>query len=102
MRWFACLLLTSAFVFGQQTSPAELARRAVEEHKRGDLAAAVRDYSELLKGRPELTKVRTNLATALTDLGRIDDAISVLEAAPPKERAGTDIRRGLALAYYSR
>jgi len=99
MRWLGCLLFL-AWAIHAQESTAELARRAVAEHKSGDLAAAIRDYRVLLKGHPEYTKVRTNLASALTDLNRLDEAIAVLEAAPARERTDPEIQRGLALAYY--
>src|SRR5690348_3491693 len=102
MRWIGCLLLFATTVCAQQAATAELARRAVDAHKRGDLAAAVRDYRELLDGQPQLTKVRTNLAAALSDMGRLDDAIQVLEATPADQRATEDIRRALALAYYQK
>jgi tetratricopeptide (TPR) repeat protein len=102
MRWLGYLLLLPLSVCAQQSGSAELARRAVEAHKRGDLPAAVRDYRKLLDGDAHLSKVRTNLAAALADMNRLDDAIQVLEATPADQRSIPDIERALALAYYQK
>lgn len=102
MRCLGCLVFLTVAICAQQPGPAEIARRAVEAHKRGDLPAAVRDYRQLLQTQPELTKVRINLAAALAQLGQFDDAIAALEAAPAPERSKPDIRRSLALAYYQK
>ncbi len=94
------LLPVAILLAAQDPNPSELARRAVEEQRRGDLTAAVRDYRRLLALRPDAIRVRTNLAVALTGLEQFDEAIQVLESAPPSDRQTPEIRRMLALAYH--
>ena len=48
MRWLSLALLFSPGIYAQQDSTAELARHAVEAHKRGDLPSAVNDYRKLV------------------------------------------------------
>ncbi len=50
----------------------------------------------MLAKRPDLTEARIRLAATLTEMGRLDDAVSVLE--PASGQPG--VRRNLAVAYY--
>ena len=80
----------------QQSGIDDLWRRATAAHQRRDFAEAVKDYRLVLEQRPDLTEARINLAAVLTETGRLDDAISVLEPAVDKPK----VRRNLALVYY--
>ncbi|HVX65947.1 MAG TPA: tetratricopeptide repeat protein [Bryobacteraceae bacterium] len=100
MRASAVLLLAAASILAQNPPANALLRRALEAHQRGDLAGAIRDYRQVLEANPGLTQVRLNLGAALGDLGRLDEAITVFEAAPAADRGNPDLLRSLALAYY--
>lgn len=101
MRAAGCLvLLLCGSAFAQQTSGNETLKRAVAAHQRGDLTHAVEDYRAVLEMHPEWTKVRVNLAAALGEAGRLDEAITVLDAAPARDRGDAAVLQGLALAQY--
>ena len=96
MRWPACLLLGFWVAAAQQSDTAEVLRRALAAQQRRDFVEAIKDFRLVLEKRPDLTEVRLHLAAALTEMGRLDEAISVLEPASGKP----GVRRNLAIAYY--
>src|SRR3954453_18081496 len=98
MRRLACLLLCFWNAAAQQSDTAETMRRAIEAQQRRDFAEAVKDFRLVLEKRPDLTEARVHLAAPLTKIGRLDEAISVLEPASGKP----GVRRNLAIAYYRR
>lgn len=100
MRSAALLLLSFLCALAQQPDAGDLLRRAVAAHQRHDFARAIADYRLVLDKHPELTSVRVNLAAALVDTGKLDDAIAVLGAVPGPDRASAPVLQGLALAYY--
>jgi tetratricopeptide (TPR) repeat protein len=73
---------------------------ALAAHEQRRFVQAAADYRLVLEKRPDLTQARLNLAAALGELGPLDDAIAVLEAAPARDRAKPEVQKNLALAYY--
>src|SRR5690242_7273897 len=102
MRWLSCVLVVSLCLSAQTPDTAILVRDAVAAHKRGDFETAISKYQQLLRIQPSLVKIRTNLAAALAQTGRLDDAIQVLKEAPAADRDNPAIWRSLALAYYQK
>jgi tetratricopeptide (TPR) repeat protein len=100
MRPVACLALFVSGALAQSDDPSELLRKGIAAQERGQFAAAVEAYQQVLEKRSDLTQARVNLAAALAEMGRLDETISVLEAAPPRDREKAEVRRNLALAYY--
>lgn len=96
MRLAGPLLLCIWTAAAQQSSVDDLWRRAEAAHQRRDFVEAVKDYSLVIEKRPDLTEARINLAAVLTEIGRLDDAISTLE--PAADKPG--VRRNMALVYY--
>jgi Flp pilus assembly protein TadD len=71
----AILILLFCSLCGAQTLPARtLLQQGDEAQRRGDLASAVRDYQGALSLSPNLLAARINLAGALMQLGRLDEA----------------------------
>jgi tetratricopeptide (TPR) repeat protein len=97
---YAFLFASAAFAAGQTTS--DLLQQAISAHQKGDLASAARDYRLVLERRPRSVQVRINLGAALAGLGELDQAISVLSAAPDGDRDNPEIRLNLALAYHGK
>jgi tetratricopeptide (TPR) repeat protein len=101
-RLFLFLLLYASFALAQQRQPDRLLSSAIEAQQRGDLPAAIRDYEELLKLKPNMVDVRVNLGAALADSGRFDDAIAQYRLALPDVPDKDPIRLNLGLAYYKK
>ncbi len=97
---FILLLVSASLAIGQQSGPREIFDRAIQDQQRGDYAAAIRDYEEVLKLAPDELAARANLAVALAHEGDYQEAITqyrtVLAAAPRDPGLLTD----LGLAYY--
>ncbi len=83
-------------------TPEQLFRDAVAAQSRGDDAAAVQKYRELLKLQPDVIEARANLGAALARLGRLDEAIEQYRAALARSPANSALRLNLALAYYKK
>src|SRR3954453_2184715 len=98
MRLAAPLVFCLWSAVAQQSNVDEIWRKAVAAHQRRDFAEAIKDYRLVLDQRPDLTEARINLAGVLTETGRVDEAIAVLQPASGK----ANVRRNLALAYYRR
>jgi len=92
-------VLAACCAAGQAPAPASL-KEALAAHERGDLPRAAALYRQALDVNPGLLQARINLGAALAQMGRIDDAIAVLEAAPAPARNDPSLRKNLALAYY--
>jgi tetratricopeptide (TPR) repeat protein len=60
--------------------------------QRGDLSAAVEEFSQAVRLRPDLAGAQRNLANALVAQGRVRDAISQLEQALSATRGDSSIR----------
>lgn len=82
-------------------SPEQLFRDAVAAQQRGDDLTAIRLYGELLKARPDVLEVRTNLGAALARAGRLDEAIEQYRAVLARQD-NPGLRLNLALAYYKK
>ncbi len=103
MRLALCILLLCApGAFAQNSGTGQTLQRALAAHQRRDFAEAIKAYREVLAARPALTEARLNLAAALGELKRFDEAIAVLESAPPADRGKLEIEQNLALAYYGK
>lgn len=76
MRGLACLLLAAALGFAQNPTAEQIFNDALAAQRRGDFTAAVNDYERVLKLAPRLLPARANLAAALLQLGRVDEAIA--------------------------
>jgi tetratricopeptide (TPR) repeat protein len=100
-RW-ACALTVSLgtmCVLAQAADPQRLFQAAMAAQQRGDDAAAVRGYRELLRLHPEATEARVNLGAALADQKHFSEAIEqyrIVLAADPTNRMA---RMNMALAY---
>src|SRR5947209_6923456 len=92
-------VLAACCAAGQGPAPAPL-NEALAAHQRGDLPRAVALYRQALDAHPGLLQARINLGAALAQMGRVDDAIAVLDGAPAQARNDPSLRKNLALAYY--
>ncbi len=95
-------VLVSTVLLAQQPTPEEIFRDAIAAQQRGDDAAAIAKYQELIKLRPEVVEVRANLGAALAHAGRYDEAIEQYERALSKLPENRGLRLNLALAYYKK
>ncbi|HEX3681682.1 MAG TPA: tetratricopeptide repeat protein [Bryobacteraceae bacterium] len=102
MRVVVCALVISCCALAQEANVERLFKSAVEAQQRGDLAAAIREYQQLLQVRPDALDARVNLAVALVRLGRFDEAIDEYRLALTIQPGNTAVRRNLALAYYKK
>ncbi|HXG65353.1 MAG TPA: tetratricopeptide repeat protein [Blastocatellia bacterium] len=74
--------------------------RAVELHKTGDVAGAIREYQAILAQHPGRVDVRSNLGAAYAQLGRYEEAIAEYKRALAADSRNASIRFNLALAFY--
>lgn len=102
MRFLLGVLLMCASVAAQTPKPEQLFREAVAAQQRGDLAAAVSRYQQLIRIQPDVLEVRANLGAALAGLGRFDEAIEQYRAALARDAGNFALRMNLALAYYKK
>src|SRR5215471_10309953 len=99
----AIMLIAAAYAgLAQAPTPEQLFREAVAAQQRGDDAAAVQKYQELLKVRPDVVEARANLGAAFAKLGRFDEAIEQYRTALDKNEGNAPLRLNLALAYYKK
>lgn len=99
MRLIVVLLLTG-IASGQTSDPDRLLQLATQEQQRGDNAAAIRDYREVLRMQPDLAAAKINLGAALSDTGRYDDAIAEFLSVLPDLKDKKPVLMNIALAYY--
>jgi predicted Zn-dependent protease len=92
VRAFAVMLLTCSLL-AQTESPEQRFQKAVITQQRGDNAAALEIYRQLLQEHPKVIVVRVNLASALVALGRFDEAIEQYRAVRVMDRKRTDPAR---------
>ena len=95
-------VLVSSIAFAQSGTIEEQFRNAVTAQERGDFAAAVREYRELLRANPNLVDARANLAASLVHLGQFDEAVAEYRTALKQDPTNKDIRLNLALAFYKK
>ncbi len=95
-------VLVSSIVFAQTANVEQQFRNAVEAQQRGDFAAAVREYRDLLRTNPDLVDARANLAASLVHLGQFDEAVAQYRTALKQDPTNYDIRLNLALAFYKK
>jgi tetratricopeptide (TPR) repeat protein len=94
-------LIAFGIAQAQSSNPRQLFQEALAAQQRGDDAAAILKYKEILKLYPDSIEVRANLGAALAKLDRYDEAIEQYRAAlAKKENPG--LRLNLALAYYKK
>jgi tetratricopeptide (TPR) repeat protein len=74
MRTALLVLIFSSLCGAQTLSTRTLLQQGDEAEQRGDFASAVSDYLQALKLTPSLLAARINLANALMQLGRLDEA----------------------------
>jgi tetratricopeptide (TPR) repeat protein len=96
----AMIVISKAWA--QAPGPVQLFQEAVAAQRRGDDAAAVRDYQELIEKHQDAPQVRANLGAALVHLGRFDEAIEQYRIALSKEPGNAQLGFNLALAYYKK
>jgi tetratricopeptide (TPR) repeat protein len=101
LRWMGVLALIAGTspALAQAADPQQLFQEAVAAQQRGDSAAAVRDYRELLRLHPESVAARVNLAATLADLGRFGEAIEQCRIVLATDSSNRMARIDLALAY---
>ena len=100
-RWVGALtmILWTGRILAQGTDLQRLFQEAVAAQQRGDDAAAVRDYRELLRIHPDATAVRVNLGATLADLKRFSEAIEQYRVVLTSDPSNRMARTNLALAY---
>ncbi len=99
----SCVLLAFASVaWAQQLSPDQLLSRAIAEQERGEIQAAIRDYREVLKLRPDAAGAKVNLGAALARIGQFDEAIAMYQSALPSLTVKNPVLLNLGLAYYKK
>jgi len=72
---------------------------AIDEHRRGDVAAASAKYGELVAARPEHWDAVYLHGTALLQLGRLQEAIDVFERVAAARPDVPDLHNNLGVAY---
>src|SRR6202049_1696488 len=102
MRSPRVAILVCLFTRGQAPNAEEIFREAMAAQQRGDDAAAIAKYQELIQLRPEVVEVRANLGAALAHAGRYDEAIEQYQVALQKLPDNRALRLNLALAYYKK
>jgi tetratricopeptide (TPR) repeat protein len=102
MRSIALAILIGSVALAQAPDAEQIFRDAVAAQKRGDDAAAIAKYRELLKLRPDAAQVRANLGAALAHAGQYEEAIEQYRAALAKLPDNRPLRLNLALAYYKK
>jgi predicted Zn-dependent protease len=84
----------------QSASADQRLDRAVELHRAGDVAGAIREYQAILALSPGRGDVRSNLGAAYAQAGRYAEAVGEYKQALAADRGNTAIRFNLALAFY--
>ncbi len=102
MRFALSLLFTAMLLAAQtpSTSPETLFQEAVAAQKRGDDAAAIRNYQALEKLQPAVMEVHANLGVVLAHAGRYADAIHEYQVALKLNPASEPVKFNLGLAFY--
>ncbi|MGA3189414.1 MAG: tetratricopeptide repeat protein [Bryobacteraceae bacterium] len=98
--WPAIVFCCAALA--QAPTPEQIFHDAIAAQQRGDDAAAIAKYQQLVKLRPEVMEVRANLGAALAHAGRYDEAIEQYRVALAKLPNNKGLRLNLALAYYKK
>jgi len=91
-----------AFCLGSANAQSipELLHRAVAAQQSGDLTTAIRLYQEVLKQKPELGEIHSNIGAALVQLGRVPEAIEEYKLALKSKPGNAAVTLNLALAHY--
>ncbi|MFZ4984296.1 MAG: tetratricopeptide repeat protein [Blastocatellia bacterium] len=84
----------------QEGGATERFNRAVALQQRGEMAAAVDEYREAIRMRPDYVEAHANLAVALVRLGRSDEAVLAYEAALRLAPGLTPVRLNLGILHY--
>ncbi len=100
VRWLGLVVLCATVAWGQTQNPQELFHAALAAQRRGDDAAAIRNYQTLLKLRPDVMEVHANLGAVFAHAGRYGDAIKEYDEALRLKPENEAIELDLALAYY--
>src|SRR5271156_3759038 len=76
-KWLRTLFVFScaSVLLAQTPSPQQLFKDANAAQQRGDNKTAVKLYQQILEVQPNAVPVRANLASALANLKRFDEAI---------------------------
>lgn len=98
----SCLLLTVVLVCQAQaaSNPQQLFQAAVAAQQRGDDAAAIRDYRELIKSYPKTPELHANLGAVLAHDGQWPQAIDEYRTALTLSPGNQAVQLNLALAYF--
>lgn len=81
------------FIRKQLPDTADMLRRALEAHARGDTAAAVRAAAQAALADPQDTRIALDLARLLVLQGRYAQADDLLQALPAEARETPELRR---------
>jgi tetratricopeptide (TPR) repeat protein len=98
MRGYWLVAICTAVAFAQ--SVPELLQQAVAAQRSGDLTGAIRIYREVLKQRPELAEIHSNIGAALVQQGHPAEAIPEYKLALKARPGNPGITLNLALAHY--
>jgi len=96
------ILILCGALRGQESSPDELLKSAIDAQQRGDFQTAIRDYHRVLELRPNMVEAQVNLGAALARVGQFDEAIAMYKAALPALAQKTPVIMNIALAYYKK
>jgi tetratricopeptide (TPR) repeat protein len=78
----------------------ELLHQAVAAQQSGDPATAIRLYREVLKQKPELGEIHSNIGAALVQQGRVPEAVDEYKLALKSKPGNAAVTLNLALAHY--
>ena len=93
------LLLLAGICLSAQSIP-DLLHQAVAAQQAGDPATAIKLYREVLKQRPDLTDIHSNIGAALVQQDKAREAIPEYEQALKGRPGNPAITLNLALAHY--
>jgi tetratricopeptide (TPR) repeat protein len=95
-----CLLLGIALGLATAQTIPELLQQALAAQRSGDLNNAIRLYREVLKQRPELAEIHSNIGAALVQQGRVAEAIPEYNLTLKARPGNPAVTLNLALAHY--
>jgi Flp pilus assembly protein TadD len=94
------IVALGVLILFQEGGATERFNRAVALQQRGEMAAAVDEYREAIRMRPDYVEAHANLAVALVRLGRSDEAVLAYEAALRLAPGLTPVRLNLGILHY--
>jgi tetratricopeptide (TPR) repeat protein len=98
-RLLLVFALFAGFAGAQPAAETHL-QEGIALHQSGDFEAAIREYREYLKARPDSMPARSNLGAALAKIGQYDEAIEEYRRALSIQPRNAAVLLNLGLTYY--